>query len=51
VRNAFNTVRLCTFAFEVCDGPAEQVEMLDQIGRAAEHCAQLMDGPPGEPSN
>lgn len=51
VRNAFNTVRLCTFAFEVCDGLFEQLEMLDQIDRAADWCDRLMDGPPGELSH
>src|SRR5689334_17548641 len=38
VRNAFNTIRLCTFAFAVCDGLGEQLEMLEQVERAAEHC-------------
>jgi len=51
VRNALNTLRLCTAAIDICDGLGEHLEMLDQIERAADKTASLMDGPPGEPSH
>jgi hypothetical protein len=48
VLNAFNALRLCTTAFGICDGLQEYLEILDQIERAAQRTAMLMDGSPDD---
>jgi len=48
MRNAANSLRLCTSALPICENKAEKLEMIDQIGLAADKLILLVDTIPAE---
>lgn len=46
VRNTMNSLRLCTSAIKVVPAPKERLELLDQIGIAANRMVTLLDETP-----
>jgi hypothetical protein len=43
LRSAFNNVRLCLAALETETDPAERIQWLDYIEKAAEKCVQTLE--------